>query len=66
MTRNALGSDEDGYRLLRAVRAYVELDILASFELHTDGTIAYGRTMAEKFVKLANVSHLFCTRNIII
>lgn len=60
--RNTLGEDERGYRLLRCVRAYVELDVLASFELHTDETIRYGKTVAERFVKLANVSHLFHVR----
>ena len=57
--RNTLGSDENGYHLLCAVRAYVELDVLASFEVHTTETIKHGRAMVERFVKLANVSHLF-------
>ena len=41
--RNTLGEDENGYRLLRCIRAYVELDLLASFDVHTDGTIERGR-----------------------
>lgn len=59
--RNTLGEDENGYRLLRCIRAYVELDLLASFDVHTDGTIERGRTVVQKFVKLANVSCLSCT-----
>ena len=58
---NTLEADENGYHLLCAVRAYVELDLLASFEVHTDDTIKYDRAMVNRFVKLANVSHLFCT-----
>lgn len=53
--RNVLDSDDRGTLLLRCVRAYVKLDILASFELHTDQTIAFGRTVADEFLKLANV-----------
>ena len=58
--RNTLTTDESGYHLLRAVRAYVELDLLASYEVHTDISIKQGRAAVEKFVKLANVSRLFC------
>jgi hypothetical protein len=46
--------------LLRCVRAYVELDMLASFDVHTDETIAFGRVALDRFAKLANVRHLFC------
>ena len=60
--RNMFGVDEDGHCLLRCIRAYVELDLLASFEVHTEGTIKRGRMVAERFVKLANVSDLFCAR----
>ena len=56
--RNVLvNSGDRGKLLLRCVRAYVELDTLASFEVHTDQTIAFGRTVADQFIKLANVSH---------
>ena len=55
--RNTFETDEEGRLLLRCVRAYVEMDILASFEVHTDDTIKYGRKMIDKFAKLANVSH---------
>jgi len=57
--RNTFETDESGHNLLRCVRAYVELDLLASFEVHTDETIRYGKAVAEKFTKLANVSYLF-------
>ena len=62
--RNALATDESGCNLLRAVRAYVEMDLLASYEVHTDVSIKQGRAAVEKFVKLANVSNLFCTRTV--
>jgi len=58
--RNTFETDEGGQLLLRCVRVYVELDILASFEVHSSETITYGRTLVDKFTKLANVSHLFC------
>ena len=60
--RNALADDESGYQLLHAVRAYVEMDLLASYEVHTDISIKQGRAAVQKFVKLANVSNLFCTQ----
>lgn len=60
--RNTFETDEDGQLLLRCVRAYVELDLLASFEVHTDNTIQHGRLVAQKFAKLADVSHLSSTR----
>ena len=56
-------ADEDGHRLLRCIRAYVELDLLASFEVNMEDTIKCGRAVANRFVKLANVSHLFFTQN---
>jgi len=55
--RNTFETDEDGQLLLHCIWAYAELDLLASFEAHTDETINYGRKMAEKFMKLANISH---------
>jgi hypothetical protein len=45
-----------GILLLRCIRAYVELDMLASFEIHTDRTIAWGRGVLKTFAKLAEVS----------
>ena len=57
--RNVLvGAGDKGKLLLRCVRAYVELDTLASFDIHTDQTIAFGRSTLEKFTKLANVRFL--------
>ena len=57
--RNVLVESGDrGKLLLRCVRAYVELDILARFDIHTDQTIAFGRSVLDKFVKLANVRFL--------
>lgn len=60
--RNTLGEDANSRPLLACIRAYVELDVLASFDLHTDTTIKYGRKMEEKFFKLAHVSRVFCAR----
>ena len=56
--RNVLvDSGPRGQLLLCCVRAYVELDVLASLDIHTDETIAFGREVANRFLKLANVSH---------
>ncbi|KAF9783985.1 hypothetical protein BJ322DRAFT_1007764 [Thelephora terrestris] len=52
--RSTLGEDASGRRLLSCIRAYVELDVLSSLNLHTDTTIKYGRKMEEKFFKLAH------------
>ena len=54
--RNALGGSADGRRLLSCIHAYVELDLLASFDVHTEETIKYGGKVAKNFLKLANVS----------
>jgi hypothetical protein len=56
--RNVFDIDDEGHTLLRCIRVYVELDILASFDLHTEISIKKGRAAAEKFIKLANVSRL--------
>ena len=51
---------QDGILLLRSIRAYVELDMLASLEIHTDHTITWGRTALTNFAKFAEVSfHIF-------
>ena len=47
-----------GQLLLRCICAYVKLDVLASFDINMDETIAFGQGVADKFIKLANVSHL--------
>ena len=54
--RNELGSDERGLLLLRCVRAYVQLDILSSFDIQKESTITLGRSAAMKFSVLVNVS----------
>lgn len=56
--RNIFDIGDKGHTLLRCIRAYVELDIWASFDLHTEISIKKGRAVAEKFIKLANVSRL--------
>ena len=45
--RNTWEANESGHSLLRCIRAYVELDLVASFEVQTDETIRYGKAMAE-------------------
>ena len=51
---HGLGSN-DGILLLRCVQAYVELDILAGFEIHTTESIAWGSVVLKNFAKLAEV-----------
>ena len=47
--RNVLANSSNrGKLLLCCIRAYVELDALASFDLHTDRTIAFGRMVADR------------------
>ncbi|KAG2092954.1 uncharacterized protein F5147DRAFT_747983 [Suillus discolor] len=41
-----------GYLLLRCIRYYIEFDIYASFEVHTEDTIAAGRAALNKFSEL--------------
>jgi microcystin degradation protein MlrC len=54
--QNILGEDDaEGFRLLRCVRAYTELDMFASFDVHTDVTIKQGRAAATKFSKYLKV-----------
>ena len=59
-------SSSRGQLLLRCICAYVELDVLASFDIHTDETIAFGRGVADEFIKLANVSYLPKTLGVVI
>ena len=61
MTRNVLVSDsrsDSGILFLECIRAYVELDLLASFEVHTDHTITWGRAVLERFAELAMVRYI--------
>jgi hypothetical protein len=66
--RNILGEDDDGRLLLRCIRAYTELDVFASFDVHTDVTIKQARAAATKFSKRVGVSWLVstCLRNVAI
>ena len=41
---------------------YIELDLLAFFEVHTDDMIRHSVTVVEKFTILANISYLFHTQ----
>lgn len=56
-------SGDRGVLLLRCVRAYVELDLLASFDVHTDQMITFGRERVDEFVKLVNVRHFYSVRD---
>jgi len=63
MLRNVFAESGDrGTLLLRCVLAYVKLDILASFDVHTEESITSGRRILNQFVKLANVRNLFSVR----
>jgi hypothetical protein len=55
--RNIFNISDKGHTLC-CIQAYVELNIWASFDLHTEISIKKGREVAEKFIKLANVSRL--------
>ena len=56
--RNVVEHDDAARSLLGCIRAYVELDILASFDVHTEITIKQGRVVAKRLSKLMNVSQL--------
>ena len=43
------------YCLLKALRCHVEVDLYASFEVHTDQTIAAGRAKVAQFYDLMKV-----------
>ena len=47
-----------GYLLLKALRCYLEVDIYASLEVHTEETIASGREKLAHFYELITVSSL--------
>ena len=57
--RNAVEHDDLSRGLLCCIRVYVELDILASFDVHMEITIKQGRAAAKKLLKIMNVSQLF-------
>ena len=43
------------YCLLKALRCYIEVDLYASLEVHTDRTIAAGREKLTHFYELVKV-----------
>lgn len=47
-----------GYLLLKALRCYIEVDLYASLEVHTEATIASGRKKLTRFYKLIEASPL--------
>jgi hypothetical protein len=44
------------YLLLKALRCFIEVDIYASLEVHTENTIVSGRGKLTHFYELMNVS----------
>jgi len=48
-------SSKLGYLLLRCIRYYIELDMYASMEVHTEDTIAAGRQALQDFSDLMDV-----------
>lgn len=44
-----------GYALLRCIRSYLEHDMYLAFELHTEDTLAAGREILPRFLKLLKV-----------
>ena len=57
--RNVVEHNDTACSLLRCIRVYVELDILVSFDVHTEVTIKQGRVTAKRLSNLMNVSQLF-------
>jgi hypothetical protein len=51
---------ELGYLLLRCIRCYVDLDIYAALEVHTEDTIAAGRDALSRFSTLMDVGSISC------
>lgn len=48
--------DPTGYLLLRCIRSYIEIDMYAALEVHTEDTIAAGEKELRKFAELIKVS----------
>ena len=48
--------DTREYLLLKVLRCYIEIDLYASFEVHTDQTIMAGREKVAQFYELMQVS----------
>ena len=51
--------DQEGWQLLRCIRSFSILDLLISFEAHTERTISAGRAELERFGRLMMVFILF-------
>jgi hypothetical protein len=47
--------DHEGFLLLRCFRSFLELDMYASFEVHTEKTIEEGRAELQRFAALMTV-----------
>ena len=62
--QNTFEGKEDDV-LLHCIWVYIELDLLVSFEVHTDNTIRHSIAVAEKFTRLTNISYLFHTKKIL-
>ena len=56
ITHNSFSVDTQEYLLLKVLRCYIEIDLYASFEVHTDQTIMAGREKVAQFYKLMEVS----------
>jgi hypothetical protein len=50
-------SSPAGYHLLKCIRSYLDLDMYASLEVHTEETISAGRDELLNFGALLNVSY---------
>lgn len=48
-----------GYLLLKLLRCYIEIDMYAGFQLHTDQTIQDGKWHVARFYKLLKVCFFF-------
>jgi hypothetical protein len=48
-----------GYQLLKCIRAFRDLDMFASFEVHTEDTLVAGHAALQAFHDLMGVISLF-------
>jgi hypothetical protein len=53
---NSFEEKTPGYLLLKVLRCFVEVDMYASLQVHTDQTIAAGRNQVTRFYGLLTVS----------
>jgi hypothetical protein len=62
MAQNVLShtNSELGHLLLCCIRCYVDLDIDAALEVHTEDTIAAGRDALSQFSTLMDVGSMSC------